>query len=148
MTGYMDPRLAMMGSTFMPSASGAFPAGAGGGGPQFGGASLQQSIAQHNEASVDHPLSAFLGLSRSRNASSTTRSSALGILLHPASSTARRRSRYSVPVDSIRMTWQRYGTNSVTFMCECCCSFSRTGCSPTRLTEGNSTEKNSMSQWV
>ena len=50
MTGYMDPRLAMMGTTFMPSASGAFPAGAGGGGPQFGGASLQQSIAQHNES--------------------------------------------------------------------------------------------------
>ena len=50
LTGYMDPRLAMMGSTFMPSASGAFPAGAGAGGPQFGSASLQQSIAQHNEA--------------------------------------------------------------------------------------------------
>jgi hypothetical protein len=50
MTGYMDPRLAMMGSTFMPNASGAFPVGAGAGGPQFGGASLQQSIAQHNEA--------------------------------------------------------------------------------------------------
>ena len=49
-TGYMDPRLAMMGTTFMPSASGAFPAGAGGGAPQFGGASLQQSIAQHNES--------------------------------------------------------------------------------------------------
>lgn len=50
MTGYMDPRLAMMGTTLMPGASGAFPAGAGGSGPQFGGASLQQSIAQHNES--------------------------------------------------------------------------------------------------
>jgi len=42
-TGFMDPRLTMMGSTFMPSASGAF------GIPQYGGASLQQSIQLHNQ---------------------------------------------------------------------------------------------------
>jgi len=42
-TGYMDPQLAMMGGTFMPSASGAFI-------PQFGATPLQQSIAQHNES--------------------------------------------------------------------------------------------------
>lgn len=44
-TGFMDPRLTMMGSIFIPNASGGF----GGGLPQFGGASLQQSIQQHNQ---------------------------------------------------------------------------------------------------
>ena len=45
-TGFMDPRLTMMGSTFMPTAGGSFPMG---GAPQYNGATLQQSIAQHNQ---------------------------------------------------------------------------------------------------
>lgn len=45
-TGFMDPRLSMMGTTFMPTAAGGFQTG---GLPQFGGATLQQSIAQHNQ---------------------------------------------------------------------------------------------------
>ncbi|KIM28843.1 hypothetical protein M408DRAFT_8613 [Serendipita vermifera MAFF 305830] len=45
-TGFMDPRLTMMGSTFMPSAGGNFPMG---GAAQYNGATLQQSIAQHNQ---------------------------------------------------------------------------------------------------
>ncbi|KAG8833257.1 hypothetical protein FRC17_011032 [Serendipita sp. 399] len=45
-TGYVDPRLLMMGTTFMPTDGGNFHAG---GIAQYGGASLQQSIAQHNQ---------------------------------------------------------------------------------------------------
>lgn len=46
-TGFMDPRLTMMGSTFMPTAGGNFPMG---GAAQYnGGTTLQQSIAQHNQ---------------------------------------------------------------------------------------------------
>ncbi|KAG8868591.1 hypothetical protein FRC20_003109 [Serendipita sp. 405] len=45
-TGYVDPRLMMMGTTFMPTDAGSFHTG---GIPQYGGASLQQSIAQHNQ---------------------------------------------------------------------------------------------------
>ena len=45
-TGFMDPRLTMMGSTFMPTAGGNFPTG---GVAQYNGATLQQSIAQHNQ---------------------------------------------------------------------------------------------------
>ena len=83
----------------MPSASGAFPAGAGAGGPQVGSAALQQRLPS-TRPSMDHPLSEFLGLSRSRNARSTTKSSVLGILPHLAPSTVGRRSRYSVLVYS------------------------------------------------
>ena len=46
-TGFMDPRLTMMGSTLMPAAAGGgFPMGSA---PQYSGATLQQSIAQHNQ---------------------------------------------------------------------------------------------------
>jgi hypothetical protein len=148
MTGYMDPRLAMMGSTFMPSASGAFPAGAGGAGPQFGGASLQQSIAQHNEA---------------QRGSSTVRI--------PWALSKQERKQY----DQIFRAWdptasgfldgrkalEVFGASGVDqndlakiwcelndLVCRCGCSSSRAGPSPTHLTVANSIEKNSMSQWV
>jgi actin cytoskeleton-regulatory complex protein PAN1 len=46
-TGFMDPRLTMMGSTFMPTAAGGgFSMGSA---PQYNGATLQQSIAQLNQ---------------------------------------------------------------------------------------------------
>lgn len=50
-TGFMDPRLTMMGATFIPTSAGGTYQGGGvsSGLPQFGGASLQQSIAQHNQ---------------------------------------------------------------------------------------------------
>ena len=144
MTGYMDPRLTMMGSTFMPSASGAFPVGAGASGPQFGGASLQQSIAQHNEA---------------QRGSSTVRI--------PWALSKQERKQY----DQIFRAWdptasgfldgkqalEVFGASGLDqnnlakiwyelsgFMYKFSRSFSRTGCSLIRLTEGNSTEKNSM----
>ena len=144
MTGFLDPRLAMMGSTFMPSAFGTFPAGAGASGPQLGGASLQQSIAQHNEA---------------QRGSSTVRI--------PWALSKQERKQY----DQIFRAWdpsasgfldgkkalEVFGASGldqnnlakiwyelIGFMCKCARSFSRTGCSPIRLTEGNSTEKNSM----
>ena len=97
----------------MPTPSGAFAASVGASGPQFEDASLQQSIAHTTRPSVDHPLSAYLGFSRSKNASSTTKSSAHGVLPHPCSSTVRRHSKFSVLVDSIRMTRHIYCTNSV-----------------------------------
>lgn len=50
-TGFMDPRLTMMGATFLPTSAGGTYQGGGisSGLPQYGGASLQQSIAQHNQ---------------------------------------------------------------------------------------------------
>jgi hypothetical protein len=50
-TGFMDPRLTMMGATFIPTSAGGTYQGGGisSGLPQYGGASLQQSIAQHNQ---------------------------------------------------------------------------------------------------
>src|SRR5258706_10564531 len=146
--GYMDTRLEMMGSTSILGPSGAFPAGVGAGGPQFEDASLQQSIAQHNEA---------------QRGSSTVRI--------PWALSKQERKQY----DQIFRAWdptasgfldgkkslEVFSANGLDqsnlakiwyelsgFICNCACSLSRTGCSPIRLTEGNSTERNSMSQWV
>ena len=131
-------RLAMTEDTPMPSAFGAFL----GGGPQFGGASLQQSVAQHNENQRRCIPWALSNQERKQYdqifhawdlAASGFLDGKTALDVFGAS---------GLDKNDLARIW--YGLGN--FMWNSGCSLSRIGRLLTGLIEGNSIEKNSISQ--